>query len=276
MLHRAYRFGTSYSTTGKDYIIVNSEMIAEAISQVTNNPTIKTRGKITLPPMSVSVISVKMSPLCNTSNIYELKFSTFQLPEGVIALDVLHRVDHKISIFKCLIQNKSFYSIPRSSPIAALAMAGKCEEIQEVGWNKVQYNTAKLLPEILEGTSLQREPDTKSPLRSIPDADIPEEARVQLQELLDSKYINIVSQTTTDISRTNQIELDIPTKGPLIASKPYTVPLKYHEFMDHKTKHLEEAGIISWSMSDWASHLLVVPNKEECMNTNGKNASGSS
>ena len=105
--------------------------------------------------------------------------------------------------------NHSSCSIPRSSPIAALALDGKCEEIQEVGWNQVQCNTAELLPEIPEGTSLQLEPDTKSPPRSFPDADILETARVQLQELLDSKYISIASQTTTDISRTNLVELDI-------------------------------------------------------------------
>ena len=57
--------------------MVNSEMIAEAISQVTDNPIIKTKAKITLPPMSVSVINVKMSALHNTNNIYELNFSTF-------------------------------------------------------------------------------------------------------------------------------------------------------------------------------------------------------
>ena len=62
VLHRAYRFGTGYSTTGKHYITINGEMITEAISQVTNNPIIKTKGKITLPPMSISVISVKTPP----------------------------------------------------------------------------------------------------------------------------------------------------------------------------------------------------------------------
>ena len=98
---------------------------------------------------------------------------------------------------------------------------------------------------------MQLEPDTKSPLRSIPDAAILEEAWVQLQELLDRKYINIISQTATDLGRTNLIELDSPTEGPPIASKPYTVPLKYHEFVDHEIKQLEEVGIISWSMSDW-------------------------
>ena len=87
--------------------MVNDELITEAISQVTNNPIIKTKGKITLTPMSVSVINVKMPMLHNTNNIYELTFSTFQLLQRVIPMDVIHRVDHKtqkISIFQCLIQ----------------------------------------------------------------------------------------------------------------------------------------------------------------------------
>ena len=48
VLHRAYIFSTGYSTMGKHYITINSEMIAEAISQVTDSPIIKTKGKITL------------------------------------------------------------------------------------------------------------------------------------------------------------------------------------------------------------------------------------
>ena len=54
VLHRAYRFGTGYSTKGKHYITVNGEMIAEIISH--HHPIIKTKGKITLSPMSVSVM----------------------------------------------------------------------------------------------------------------------------------------------------------------------------------------------------------------------------
>ena len=77
MLHRAYKCSKGYSTTGKHYIMVNGEMIAEAISQATDNPIIKTKGKITLPPMSFSVISVKTPPHHNTNNVYELNFSTF-------------------------------------------------------------------------------------------------------------------------------------------------------------------------------------------------------
>ena len=77
-----------------------------------------------------------------------------------------------------------------------------------------------------------------------------------------------------DIGRTNLIELDILTEGPPIMSKPYTVLLKYCEFLDHKIKQLEGAGIISWSMSDWPSPILVVPKKQDCMESN--NFQGSS
>ena len=95
VLHRAYRFSTGYSTMGKQYITINGKMITEAMLQVTNSHIIKTKGKITLPPMSVSVISVKMPPLYNTNDVYKLSFDTFQLPEGVILLDILHKVNHK-------------------------------------------------------------------------------------------------------------------------------------------------------------------------------------
>ena len=68
--------------------------------------------------------------------------------------------------------------------------------------------------------------------------------------------------------------LDIPTVGPPITSKPYIMPLKYHESVDHKIKQLEKAGIISRSMSDWARPTPVVTKKEENAET-GNNTSGS-
>ena len=63
-------------------------------------------------------------------------------------------------------------------------------------------------------------------------------------------------------------------EGLPIMSKPYTVPLKYREFVDHEIKQLEEAGIISQSMSNCTSPFLVVPKKPDCMESN--NSEGSS
>ena len=107
----------------------------------------------------------------------------------------------------------------------------------------------------------------------MPDADIPDEARTKLQELLNRKFLQIISKNAMDVGRTNLIELDMPTEGPLIASKPYMVLLKYHEFVDHEIKQLEEAGIISQSMSSWASPILVAPKKQDHMETSNSQGS---
>ena len=58
VLHRSYWFGTSYSTTGKHYITTNGQVIAQSVLQALDYPVMKTRGKVTLPPMSVSIIEV--------------------------------------------------------------------------------------------------------------------------------------------------------------------------------------------------------------------------
>ena len=163
--------------------------------------------------------------------------------------------------------NNATCSLTKNSPIATLIPVARWEEIQEVSWTKLQDNTAELLRSLPNNTNLQLEPDTNNSPRSIPDADIPDEAREKLKELLNIKYVSIMSQTAMDIEKTNLIELDIPTEGPPLALKPYMGPLKYHELVDG-IKQLEEVGIITRSMNDWASPMLVVPKKEEWIDAN--------
>ena len=45
VLHRSNRFGTGYLITGRHNIIINSEMIEQAISQTANSPILKTKEK---------------------------------------------------------------------------------------------------------------------------------------------------------------------------------------------------------------------------------------
>ena len=72
------------------------------------------------------------------SDIYELDFNTFQLPEGIIPLDIMHHVDHKIPRtlkVPILNTNNNIYSLAKNSPIVTLVPAGKCEQIQEIKWS---------------------------------------------------------------------------------------------------------------------------------------------
>ena len=83
------------------------------------------------------------------------------------------------------------------------------------------------MPKIPQGTNLQLEANTKDKHEAVSsDADIPEENRARLKELLEMKYTSIILQSATDTSRTNSLELDISTDGPPIALKPYSVPLQ--------------------------------------------------
>ena len=126
---------------------------------------------------------------------------------------------------------------------------------------KTQEQVNNLLSQMPQ-TNLQLEADKPNhPEIGMPNADVLEKALNKLQHLLEAMYSTIISKPATGIGRTNLIKLDIPTESPPIACKPYSVPLKYHNFMDQEIKQLEDACIISHSMSNWASSILVVPKK---------------
>ena len=79
--------------------------------------------------------------------------------------------------------------------------------------------------------------------------------------MLNNKFTCIISKSPTDCGRTNLVEMDLPTTGPPVATKPYTIPLKYKSLMDDEIKLLEDAGCISKSLSDWASPICIIKKK---------------
>ena len=76
--------------------------------------------------------------------------------------------------------------------------------------------------------------------------------------MLSNKFTEIISKCPTDFGWTNLIEMDIPTTGPPVSTKPYTIPLKYKAFINEEIKLLEDASCISKSFSDWASPIWIV------------------
>ena len=66
-----------------------------------------------------------------------------------------------------------------------------------------------------------------------------------LNEMLNNEFTCIVSKSSADFGRTNLVEMDLPTTGLPVASKPYTIPLKYKSLVDDEIKQLEDVGCIS-------------------------------
>ena len=81
-------------------------------------------------------------------------------------------------------------------------------------------------------------------------------------EQLCKKYDEVISKNSGNIGKTMLIEMEIDTGNhPPVASKPYTLPLKHYEWVQHKIETLERAGIIERSISPWASPVVIVPKK---------------
>ena len=68
------------------------------------------------------------------------------------------------------------------------------------------------------------------------------------------KIGQIPSLGTTDIQ---------VTEGSPVFVKQYTILLKYQTFMNDETNRLEEAGLISRSLSNWSVPCMVVPKKQD-------------
>ena len=65
-----------------------------------------------------------------------------------------------------------------------------------------------------------------------------------------------------DIGRRKLVKMDIDTgDSPPVSSRPYTLPLKHYEWVQKEMESLECAGIITKSMSPWASPIVIVPKR---------------
>ena len=62
--------------------------------------------------------------------------------------------------------------------------------------------------------------------------------------------------------------MDIDTgDSPPVSSRPYTLPLKHYEWVQREIESLECAGVITKSMSKWASPIVIVPKKVRSQGT---------
>ena len=121
----------------------------------------------------------------------------------------------------------------------------------------------KTLPEIPYDTAFLCSPaDVPGPHKvKLQDKDITTDIRQKFEELC-KEYGEAFSKNNEDISRTKLVKMDIDTgNSPPVSSRPYTLPLKHYEWVQREIESLERAGVITKSMSKWASPIVIVPKK---------------
>ena len=121
----------------------------------------------------------------------------------------------------------------------------------------------KTLPEIPHDTAFICSPaDVPGPRKvQLQDRNIMTDIRQKFKELC-KEYGETFSKNNEDIGRTKLVKMDIDTgDSPPVSSRPYTLPLKYYEWVQREIESLERAGVITKSMSKWASPIVIVPKK---------------
>ena len=119
------------------------------------------------------------------------------------------------------------------------------------------------LPEISPDTAFICSPaDVPGPRKvQLQDKDITTDIRQKFKEQCE-EYGEAFSKNNEDIGRTKLVKMDIDTgDSPPVSSRPYTLPLKHYEWVQREIESLECAGVITKSMSKWASPIVIVPKK---------------
>ena len=95
------------------------------------------------------------------------------------------------------------------------------------------------------------------------DADVSEEHRKQFEELCE-EYNDIFSKDSSDLGRTPLVIMDIDTgDSPPTSQKPHNLPLKHADWVQRELVTLKKAGVITRSVSPWASPIVIIPEKAE-------------
>ena len=158
-----------------------------------------------------------------------------QLPKGLIPLDVLHNIEHKqphemwIPLLNIM---NSVVKLPRNTILGTITEMNGAEKVQHmhspsnphVKANVKTQPSDPLLPVFPDHSSFttHAHDSNKSPIQ-LQDANTLIDIQQKLNNMLTSKFTEIISKSPADFRKTNLIEMDLPTTGPPVSTKPYTI-----------------------------------------------------
>ena len=272
-----YRISCIWNQEGKHFLTIKNQFLALSIAPSMSRQLATTKGQYTLQSRSITWISVKTPWNLNINSLFEISLYR-QLPKGLIPLDVLHNIKNKqpqeliITILNTAVKD---IKLLKNTVLGSITRVDNAECIENICSNAMPSITDRACVE------MQQRPQVKTLLLVFPDqssfqkhahknrkspiqlqnANVPPLIQNKLNEMLYNDFNSIFSKSSTDFSWTNLVEKDPPTEGPPIATKPYTIPLKYKSFVDDEIKHLEDARCIPKLLSNWASPICIMKKK---------------
>ena len=276
--------GIVWTKQGSRKMIDNDcKVIMEVHEQTTDIP-LSLANSIRIPPHTIVVAVVECAkPLNSTMDIRADEGFLRDFPNIHIARSYINNPKESLAP-NCIpfaFTNLSMYSQylgkdkvvgftqPTAEDVEVHALADH-DELAEMMRGPQNYIPCKKqakykLPIIpLDNAFLTSPVDVPGPRRvDLQDAEITPGMRSTFDALCE-KYPKVFSKGNEDIGRTQLVTMDIDMgDSPLVSSRPYTLALKHHRWVQEEIETLERAGIITKSMSPWASPIVIVPEKSQ-------------
>ena len=249
------------------------KVIMEVKEQTTNVPLSLTNS-IRIPPHTIAVAVVECAtPLNSTMDIRADEGFLRDFPNIHIARSYVNNLQQSLAP-NCIpfaFTNLSMYSqylgkdkvVGFAQPIAEDVEVHALADHEEMIPHKTQAKY-KMPIILLDNAFITSPADVPGPRKvDLQDADITPGTRSTFDALCE-KYPKVFSKGNEDIGRMQLVTMDIDTgDSPPISSRLYTLALKHYRWVQEEIETLERAGVITKSMSPWASPIVMVPKKSQ-------------
>ena len=271
---RKYRIGLGWSPNGKFQLQFKKKTLIESLDTHIICPKILTKADIQVQPRTLMVLDVQIDVTQTTLGlIYDVMPNTLLKDENpnLITIPLLHNVESlETQCVPYLVVNLSQDGIflPKGRMMGHLEpTAVTVEELTM----ETAYIRNEIPEDILEDETIPLEKkfitspaDVERHRKVIlEDADVDVKYRKEFTNLCE-EYDDIFSKGPADIGKTPLITMEIDRgDSPPICQRPYNLPLKHADWVRKELETLEKAGIITRSISPWASPIVIVPKKTE-------------
>ena len=278
--------GVHWTKHNSFVLTIEGETVAET-KELHNKAAVSLKKRTKLPPRSCTVVDVDINTTstdkvqlipdeyCIASNPNMYMYNLFA--------DLSERTKDSVTPFVIVnLSNDQYLEFPENHIVAFAEKddtEGEVFEIERVDTTLRNWIPVRLQQSVAKITKIDMETDLHSILTSasnfikspvevkahrkvdLEDKKIKQETRQEFNKLC-NQFDDIISKGSDDIGKTLLVEMDIDTgDSPPIASKPYTLSLKHYDWVQKEITTLEKAGIITKSISPWASPVVIVPKK---------------
>ena len=281
---RQNRIGTTWTPTGTFALQRGEEILVESIEVCfeNTNPMITAYRHYTVPARSIMIVTAKANmQLQDQGRVFEVNATPSFMDKhpSMITLPVLHKTDQETKEnVPYLLINLSMEDeeIEKGEELAEMRVCPyqlneiETEQTDEEEINNIEEDKIFEQCDMFDDKTEVEKKFITSPAQiesqrkvKLQNAPITDEDRSNFKELC-NKYTDIFSRSSEDIGHTPLLKMDIDTgDSPPVCQRPYSLPLKHVEWVTKELEILEKAGVISRSVSPWASPIVIVPKKSE-------------